>query len=414
MLKTIYVSGCSVLVVDDSLVQLQHAINLCQEVGFETIHQATNGREALTLIETLDPPPGLIVTDLEMPEMDGIELVEILRQRGTRIPIILMSACEETLLEAVQGINSSVVSGLHKPLTREMLRQAVMDQGSSDFGASASILVTPATASTAPTVTVEMLAHSIEAGEIVPYFQPKVHSDTMLLRGVEALARWKHPQLGFIPPSVFIELAEREGLILPLTLSIMEQSFAQCAIWLHHGMRLSVAINLSPLLLESRDILKQTQALLVRHGVEPSQVILEITEGHFVDSSGNALSVLARFRLKGFGLSIDDYGTGYSSMQQLLRIPFTELKIDRSFVHDAHRRKATRVVLQSALEVANRLKLSVVAEGVETLEDWRLLRIYGCSTCQGWLFAPAIAGEEIPGWSAANLARLRQLGNPPA
>jgi len=128
-----------------------------------------------------------------------------------------------------------------------------------------------------------------------------------------------------------------------------------------------------------------------------------------VDCMGAALGVLARLRLKGFGLSIDDYGTGFSSMQQLARIPFTELKIDRSFVHGAHRQNNMRVILHSALDMARRLDLVSVAEGVETLEDWRLLQECGCSVAQGYLIAKPMPASEMPQWIKRHKSRLHEL-----
>jgi EAL domain-containing protein (putative c-di-GMP-specific phosphodiesterase class I) len=125
---------------------------------------------------------------------------------------------------------------------------------------------------------------------------------------------------------------------------------------------------------------------------------------------GTALSVLAQLRLRGFGLSIDDYGTGFSSMQQLARIPFTELKIDRSFVQGAPSRESLQVILRSAIEMADRLGLTTVAEGVETLEEWRMLQEFGCTLGQGWLIARPMAGDEVPGWMKRHrlqVARLR-------
>jgi EAL domain-containing protein (putative c-di-GMP-specific phosphodiesterase class I) len=138
--------------------------------------------------------------------------------------------------------------------------------------------------------------------------------------------------------------------------------------------------------------------------------VLEITENSVVDCMGVALGVLARLRLKGFRLSIDDYGTGFSSMQQLARIPFTELKIDRAFVHGAARRTNLRVILQSALDMSRQLGLVTVAEGIETLPDWQLVRDSGCGVGQGFLISRAMPAEELPAWIASQETRLLELG----
>jgi EAL domain-containing protein (putative c-di-GMP-specific phosphodiesterase class I) len=232
---------------------------------------------------------------------------------------------------------------------------------------------------------------------------------TGIVRGVEALARWHRPNLGFVPPDYFIEIAEREGLIHDLTLSVMTQAMAQSADWNARGLRLSMAINLSPRLLDDPSLVEEVSALANRYGLAASQIILEITETSMVAYLGAALGVLARLRLKGFGLSIDDYGSGFSSMQQLARIPFTELKVDRSLVHGAHLRANLRVILQSALDMARRLDLVTVAEGIETPEDWRFLQECGCDIGQGYLIARPMPASEIPQWLKLHQGRLHEL-----
>ena len=164
-------------------------------------------------------------------------------------------------------------------------------------------------------------------------------------------------------------------------------------------------------LLEDPALVRELSTLLERHGLEARQIVLEITESSVVDCMGVALGVLARLRLKGFGLSIDDYGTGFSSMQQLARIPFTELKIDRAFVHGAHQRTNLRVILQSALDMARQLGLVTVAEGIENLPDWQLVRDSGCGVGQGFLIAAAMPADQLPEWIKRNEPRLSALGN---
>jgi EAL domain-containing protein (putative c-di-GMP-specific phosphodiesterase class I) len=228
--------------------------------------------------------------------------------------------------------------------------------------------------------------------------------------GVEALARWTHPLLGPVGPDRFVEIAEQEGLIHGLTLAVLRQAFADAARWRERGLNLSLAVNLSPVLLEDPSLVRELSQLLDDHGLDARQVVLEITENSVVDCMGVALGVLARLRLKGFRLSIDDYGTGFSSMQQLARIPFTELKIDRAFVHGAARRTNLRVILQSALDMSRQLDLVTVAEGIETLPDWQLVRDSGCGVGQGFLISRAMPADELPAWIESQESRLLELG----
>ena len=399
----------SILVVDDSAVQRQHAVTLCRALGIAAVHEAADGLEALAAIEALDVMPGLLIVDLEMPRMDGIELIEELHRRGVHVPIALVSSREHPLIESVQALGHSVVAGVRKPLTHENLVNA-LNAGSAFLATVPSrsrLLRLP--------ITVAMLRQAIAERAIVPHFQPKVDTQTCALQGVEALARWSHPTLGMVPPDEFIPIAESTGLIHALTLSIMEQAFAQCAAWNEQGLVLSVAINLSPRLLVHPEIVMQICELQRRYRLRAEQVILEVTESSVVDATGSAPGVLARLRLKGFGLSIDDYGTGFSSLQQLTRIPFTELKIDRAFVCGAHRRKSIRTILESAIDLAHRLQLATVAEGVDAVDDWRLLQSFGCTQGQGWLIAPAMTGPELQAWAATcqeRLAPLQALAHP--
>ena len=253
------------------------------------------------------------------------------------------------------------------------------------------------------------LRTGIEAGEITVHYQPKVHIATGNVCGLEALARWQHPTLGLVPPDQFVPLAEQGNLIHELTMQVMNQALFQIAIWNMYGLDLSIAINISPLLLNRSELLEEIADLQKTHEVPTDHIVLEVTETSLVRELGVALGVLTRLRLRGFGLSLDDYGTGFSSMQQLARIPFTELKIDRSFVHGAHERESLQVILRSALQLAAELGLTTVAEGIETIEDWRMLREHGCDIGQGWLIAKPMPAEEFVPWLKKFMSRKAEL-----
>ena len=244
----------------------------------------------------------------------------------------------------------------------------------------------------------QSLRRALSRGDIGVHYHPQVEIDTGRVRGVEALARWRDAHRGWIAPDAFIPVAEQHGIIRELTLHVMEAAMRQTALWSRHGLDLSIAINLSPTLLERGELVQEISDLQQRHGLRADQIVLEVTESSLLRDIASALGVLTRLRLRGFRLSLDDYGTGFSSMQQLARIPFTELKIDRTFVHGAHERDSLQVLLRSALEMASQLGIETVAEGVECLQDWRLLRQYGCKLAQGWLLAKAMPGADLEGW----------------
>jgi EAL domain-containing protein (putative c-di-GMP-specific phosphodiesterase class I)/FixJ family two-component response regulator len=395
----------SVLIVDDSAAQRAYAVALCNELGITDVREASNGQEALALLGGLPKPPDLLIIDLEMPTMDGPELLTRLSQTGIRSPIIVASSRERSLLHSVQdmggGMGLCLIGALQKPLRLDALSDILRnwDSAAEKRTQDASAL----------SLDPEALRNGIDCGEIVVHYQPQIAVHSGELHGVEALARWNHPTLGLVNPDHFIHLAENHGLIHKLTLEVMNQAMLQTAMWNAQGMDLSVAINLSPLLLESQDLLQEISSLQQCYGLRAERVVLEITETSLMRDLSVALSVLTRLRLRGFGLSLDDYGTGFSSMQQLARIPFTELKIDRSFVHGVHERESVQVMLRSALEMAMRLGLNTVAEGVESVEDWRLLQEYGCTFVQGWLMGKAMPAPDVAVWATSHEDRRRTL-----
>jgi EAL domain-containing protein (putative c-di-GMP-specific phosphodiesterase class I)/CheY-like chemotaxis protein len=397
------------LVVDDSVVQRNHAITLCRALGIITVHSASNGREAIALLSGMAPPPDLLLLDLEMPTMDGAQVLQRLQELGIDIPIVVASSRELSLLELVREMGSvlglNIVGTLQKPLTLHGL-QKVLRKRPGDARTA------PHAPARLPVVTAAELTAALERGEMRVHYQPKVNMRTAAVCGVEALARWEHPSLGLVLPSEFIALAEQHDLIHELTLQMVNQALLQCGAWMGHGLHLSIALNLSPRLLQRPDLPDEILSLQDAHGVPPAQVIFEITESSLVGGQGVVLGVLARLRLKGFGLSIDDYGTGFSSLHQLTRLPFTEMKIDRSFVHRASERANLRVILRSALEMAERLGISSVAEGVETLEDWRLLQQLGCAVAQGYLIARPMPGDELVDWLEDYAGRRHHLQPP--
>ncbi|MBV8035886.1 EAL domain-containing response regulator [Roseateles sp.] len=398
----------AVLIVEDSGVQRAHLASLLQLLGVGRVHQAANGAEALALLETLTELPDAMVIDLHMPVMDGVELIQHLQARDLRIPFVVASTRESTLVSAVlemaRAHGQQVSRAAHKPLTLEVLSEALADclQAPADRHDGQLVCVQPS-----------QLALAIERGAIQPYFQPKVDVRSGLIRGVEALARWSDDAAGPVTPDRFIPVAEAEGLIHALTLSVLQQAVTRVAGWQARGLTLSVAVNLSPKLLDSSRLVGEIDAIVQGARIRPEQLVLEVTENALISCEGLALGTLARLRMAGYGLSIDDYGTGFSSMQQLARVPFTELKIDRSFVHGAHANEHLRVMLQSSIEMASRLGLTSVAEGVESLDDWAWLHRYGCDVGQGWLIGRAMPGDELPAWLRSHQARLAELRSAP-
>jgi EAL domain-containing protein (putative c-di-GMP-specific phosphodiesterase class I) len=394
-----------------------HIASLCRKLGIDTVHEASGGAAALRLLEQLSPRPSVMVVDIEMPGMDCIELLEQLLIRHVIPDLVIASGRESAMIDSVvsvaAGMGFQVLAGLEKPLTLAGLSDALDMRGVRGPGArpAAGGVVVDGADGVAH-IPPSMLEAALRDGQIRVHYQPKADMRTGLIRGVEALARWSHPELGDVAPGRFVPLAERYGLIHPLTFSVMEQALAQVSRWSRRGLRLSLAVNLSPLLLDWPGLANGILEVVERFQVPPGQLVFEITESSLVEADSGARGLLARLRLRGFGLSIDDYGTGFSSMQQLTRVPFTELKIDRSFVHGANGRKQLRTILGAAIDMASEMGMTTTAEGIETLEDWRLVQRLGCALGQGYFIARAMPGEAIPSWLKTHRTRLPLLRAP--
>jgi EAL domain-containing protein (putative c-di-GMP-specific phosphodiesterase class I)/FixJ family two-component response regulator len=396
-----------VLIVDDSALQRKYTAEALTGLGIKHIAQAADGSAALALLGTLSPAPAVIIVDLEMPVMDGVEMIHCLARLPVQPAVIVASSRESVLIESVESMVNDLgiplLGAVRKPVSRETLQRLL--------GRMTDLMQDAKTnAPTAQAVDADELRRAIAIGEIVPRFQPKVELVTGRIRGVEALARWVRRDGQIIPPAQFIGVAEEHGLTFDLTLSILDQTLAALRKWNFSGpgFELSAAVNLSP---SSLGDMRLADAILRRteDAQVPARLItLEITESAMV-SNAAALRDLIRLRLRGFGLSIDDYGTGFSSMQQLSRVPFSELKIDRSFVDGAHQREHQCALLESAIELGKRIGLTTVAEGIETREDWLLLRELGCQIGQGYLFSKPVPADEIPAVAARLRGQLQTL-----
>jgi EAL domain-containing protein (putative c-di-GMP-specific phosphodiesterase class I) len=227
-------------------------------------------------------------------------------------------------------------------------------------------------------------------------YQPKVDMGTRTVKSVEALARWTHPQLGVVSPGEFVPLAEQTGNTRRLTSWVVEAAIRQMEAWRRVGLEIDVAVNLSAADILDTQLGDEVLRALKNHGVPPTSLLLEITESAVMRDPVLAARNMQLLQVSGVRFSIDDFGTGYSSLSHLSRLPFDELKIDRSLLAHAHERQDDATIVASTIELAHRMKLRVVAEGVETSENWNLLRHLGCDLAQGYLVSPPIPPDKIP------------------
>ncbi len=240
---------------------------------------------------------------------------------------------------------------------------------------------------------------ALAQNEIELYYQPKIHAPTGEITGAEALMRWQHPRRGMINPSDFIPIAERFGLICPLGNWLIDETCRQIRTWRDGGLRMRVAINLSVHQLRQPDLLERIAQALREHGVNPALLTCEITESVAMEDPEGTMKILSQLVQTGVSVSIDDFGTGHSSLSYLRKLPATELKIDRSFVLDLETSEDARKVASAVINLAKSLDLKVVAEGVETEAQNRILREFGCDQLQGYLFAKPMSGKALALWA---------------
>ncbi|MBE0597649.1 MAG: EAL domain-containing response regulator [Desulfuromonadales bacterium] len=385
------------LVVEDHEFQRGMVLKTLAALGATQMCWATDGLGALQLIQAPEAATtDIIISDLDMPGMDGMELMRHLGAARTTVSVILASALDGALLASVETMAKAygitILGVIEKPVTAAKLAPLINRHRSTGRDPSPP-------ESTATAFTFAELVEGLNRDQFEPFFQPKLEMATGRIKGAEALARWRHPQKGIVEPLAFIEIMENNGLIDTLTWQMVQKSAAFCQRWAASAAEVTIAVNLSVKSLTDVLLAERLTELVRGENLDPCHMIFEVTESATTDDFGVVLENLSRLRMKGFGLSLDDYGTGYSSMQQLTLIPFTELKIDQSFINNAARQQSARIIIESSLEMAKRLTISSVAEGVETQQDWDLLRQLGSQLAQGYFIARPMAAETFTQWA---------------
>ncbi len=350
---------------------------------------------------TLFEPDSILVLDLHMPEMDGIEVMRRLARMDDPPALILISGHDAGVLHAAEKLgrahNLEILASLGKPVSINRFQQllarhnpGIAGQGGNGPRAADQALA-PAE-----------LHKAIRNDHLTLHYQPQLDIATGRLTGVEALVRWQHPERGLIFPDQFIPLAERNNLMGALTHWVIDGAVQQEQQWRKNGLAVSVAANISAADITSLTLPEQLGDLLAGNKLDPSRLTLEVTESALMGELVTSLDILTRLRLKGFGLSIDDFGTGYSSLSQLHRVPFTELKIDRSFVSNIADDTEARAIVKTCILLGHELNMRVVAEGVETEDHLKLLKALGCDVAQGYFFSKPLPSNKLLAWVGAH------------
>ncbi len=340
----------------------------------------------------------VMVLDLHMPEMDGIEVMRRLAQMSNTPALILISGHDAGVLRSAEKLcrahGLEVIGSFRKPMSLDTLLQ-LFEQHIPEDNRQKQNDSYPVEAE----VTLTELQQAIRNEQLVLYFQPQIEIATGILSGIEALVRWQHPEQGLIYPDRFIPLAEQNGLMSELTHWVIEQTVKQEQLWQQAGLTTSLSVNISALDIIGLKLPEQLAELLENNKLSPTHLTLEITESALMGELVTSLDILTRLRLKGIRLSIDDFGTGYSSLSLLHRVPFTELKIDRSFISNMSEDNEARAIVKTCILLGHELNMRVVAEGVETEEHFDLLKQMGCDLAQGNFIARPMPGSELIAWT---------------
>lgn len=387
-------SAINILAVDDDPFILKLHARILANLGYTAVTTCEGAMRALEAIDIAVTLPDLILLDLNMPVMDGVEFMRHLVKRDYCGSLILLSGEDERVLQAAEKLvrahEITVLGHLRKPIKQEALGNLVQ-KWKPDTRSRVSLM--------RKIYTAKEVGLGISNGELINHYQPLVSLSNGHVVGAESLVRWRHPVDGLVFPDQFIGVAEQNGLIRDLTRAVISSALAQASTWEEEtGLVLHVAINVSMDDLGSLDFVDYVATQAAAMGVSPQNVTLEVTESRLMQDQRIPLEVLTRLRLKRFRISIDDFGTGHSSLAQLRDIPFDELKIDRGFVHEAWTDETVRAIFDTSVMLAKQLEMSIVAEGVEDRADWDFVRRSGCNVAQGYFIAKPMPAENIRDW----------------
>ncbi|MDX1572508.1 MAG: EAL domain-containing response regulator [Methylophaga sp.] len=359
------------LILDDNLLTGQTIAGIAEFMSVE-VRLSSDFDGFIKELESWQPTHLMI--DLIMPDKDGVEVLGELAERGIDCQLILTSGAGQQLLQAASRSAAAhglkVLGLLPKPFNpkrfRELMQLTVDTPEETTLGGQLD-----KQRSTTAAIIVEEIIAALDNREISLAYQPKVSCLSGALSGFEVLARWQHPKKGFIPPDDFIPIAEREGLIDRLTIQVLEQALSFLADWQNNNetaWKLKLSVNISAASLANEELFTEIERLCQQLQIAPENLVLELTETAAMGDPVKSLDILTRLRMRGFRLSIDDFGTGFSSMLALVRLPFSEVKIDKSFVMTAANSHESRQVIKATVDLAHNLDMSVTAEGIETQE----------------------------------------------
>ena len=397
----------SLLSLDDDEEIGRIIVAVARDAGFDahTTGTAAAFLEQLKLLE-----PDVIVLDLQIPDRDGVQLLRELADRNPKCSIVFVTGMDSRTIASTEHYaitrGLQVCGSVQKPFLPEDLlrtlvsvRSVTQPLGPADF------------------------ERAMRNDQLIVHYQPvlKRFADGWSIDSVEALLRWEHPERGTLLPRSFLKLGDESGLNRDMTDFVLQRALEQLKGWRTAGLDLRLRVNLSAGLISDIEFPDRLAMALEHHGHDGSALILEVNETAMLEENSTTIDILTRLRLKEIALAIDDFGVGYSSLTQLFRLPFSEMKIDRSLIARIPDSKETRISVEALIDLAHKLSLEVCGEGVETQTALDFLEEARCDSAQGYLICPPVSHLEIPAvirnweekarrFSDQQRQRLRQAG----